>query len=59
MVEKNVTYNERNPEHLQIRGQVEGLVGHDPVEVAVHPRDALHGRRAGHERLRVRILQQL
>lgn len=60
MVPREVTktYNEGNPEHFQFRGQVEGLLDHDAIEVTVDPGDALHGGRAGHERLCVGALER-
>ncbi len=53
------THDERDPEHLQLRREVERGVAHDALQVAELPGHALHGRGASHERLRVRRLHRL
>ena len=47
-----VTYDQRHPQHLQLGGQIERLFGDESLEVASIPRNAQHGRRTHHERLR-------
>lgn len=46
------TRDQRHPQHLQLGGQIERLFGDESLEVASIPRNAQHGRRTHHERLR-------
>ena len=48
------TYIKLNPEHEEVRRVVDGLLHHDPLEVALLGGDALHRRRAHHVRLGLR-----
>ena len=45
---KLCTDNERDPEHLQVRGEVESVRGDEAVKVTVCPLDTLHGTGAPH-----------
>ena len=45
-------YYQWNSQHLQGRSVVEDLVDHHPLQVAVHPGDALHGTRTSDQNMK-------